>query len=262
MMQQFKQVDQKLESIRHTLDRAIARIEATHAGELLAASWVVDEVYRQYEIEGAFSQDMIVRLALSERDVRSLSARFRQLVEARGVTNVEDLGEVRQANYDAHSAMLASFLDLRIAYLRVCVDMQENPKSVSISTENLKLRIDEGIAFWQQLRERSRTLKDEISGLETRLQDMRWAKRNLPAFFGGEGASAERDLAKLNAAYTATMESEMEIMEGFHALIEAAKRTRKALEAPSAEVMDSPTLVYWKDEIGEHSFVTEKVLLS
>lgn len=89
MMQQFKQVDQKLDLIKHTLDRAIARIEATHAGELLAASWVVDEVYRQYDLEGAFSNDMIVRLALAERDVRVLASRFRQLVEAQGATNVD-----------------------------------------------------------------------------------------------------------------------------------------------------------------------------
>ena len=39
--------------------------------------------------------------------------------------NVEEPAEVRQANYDAHSAMLSSFLDLRISYLRVCVDAGE-----------------------------------------------------------------------------------------------------------------------------------------
>lgn len=262
MMQQFKQVDQKLDTIQRTLDRAIARIEATHAGELLAASMIVDEVYRQYEIEGAFSNDMIVRLALAERDVRSLASRFRQLVEARGGTNVEDLGEVQQANYDAHSAMLASFLDLRIAYLRVCLDMQENPKSVNSSTERLKDRIDDAIDFWQHLLERSRVLKDEIRDLEVRLRDMNWAKRNLPAFFGGEGVSAERELDHLNAAYTSTMESEREIMEGFHSLIDAAKKTRRTLDSSSSGEASSPTLVYWRDEAGEHSFVTELALIA
>ena len=63
MMQEFKLVDQKLDTIKSTLDRAIAQIEATHAGELLAASRIVDDVYRQYDLEGAFSNDMIVRLA-------------------------------------------------------------------------------------------------------------------------------------------------------------------------------------------------------
>lgn len=155
--------------------------------------------------------------------------------------------------------MLASFLELRITYLRVCVDMQENPKSVSASMDQLKAKLDDGIAFWQYLLERSRLLKDQIHELEAKLQDMNWAQRNLPSFIGGEGASAERELVKLTAAYTSTMESEREIMEGFHSLVESAKRTRGALDSPSQDDSTAPTLVYWKDEAGEHSFVTYKV---
>jgi len=258
MMQQFKQVDRKLDTIKSTLDKAIARIEATHAGELLAASRIVDDVYSQYTLEGSFSHDMLVRLALAERDVRALAARFRQLVAARGTTNVDDLAEVQQANYDAHSAMLASFVELRISYLRACVDMQENPKSVDSSLERLKVVIDDGIVFWQQLQDRSRALKSEILDLEGKLKDMNWAARNFP---GGEGATLEKELAKRNAAYTSTMESEREIMSEFHSLIESARNTRKALDEPTGK-KTSPTLVYWKDEAGEHSFVTEQNLIS
>lgn len=260
MMQQFKQVDRKLDTIKSALDEVIARSEATHAGELLAASRTVDDVYRQYSLEGSFSTDMLVRLALAERDVRALAARFRHLVEARSATNIDDLKAVQQANYDAHSAMLASFVELRVSYLRVCVDMQENPKSVTSSMEHLKAVIDDGIVFWQQLQDRSRGLKDEIGQREAKLQDMNWATRNLP---GGEGATLEKELAKLKDAFTATMESERKIMSEFHSLIESARTTRKALETSGpTNGTTSPTLVYWKDETGEHSFVTEQNLIS
>ena len=258
MMQQFKKVDQKLDTIKSTLDKAIARIEATHAGELLAASRIVDDVYSQYSIEGSFSHDMLVRLALAERDVRALAARFRQLVNARGTAILDDPAEVQQANYDAHSAMLASFVELRISYLRVCVDMQENPKSVNSSLKQLNVVIDDGIVFWEQLQDRSRALKSEIDNIEGKLSDMNWAARNFPV---GEGASLEKELAKRKAAYTSTMESEREIMREFHSLIESARNTRKALDEPAGE-KTSPTLVYWKDEAGEHSFVTEQNLIS
>lgn len=189
MMQQFKQVDRKLDTIKNTLDKVIARIEATHAGELLAASRIVDDVYSQYSLEGSFSHDMLVRLALAERDVRALGARFRQLVEARDATNIEDVAEVPQANCDAHSAMLASFMELRISYLRVCVDMQENPKSVVSSMERLKTGIDDGIDFWQSLQTRSRALKGKILELEAKRKDMNWAARKIP---GREGATVEK----------------------------------------------------------------------
>jgi hypothetical protein len=260
MMQQFKQVDRKLDTIKSALDKAIARSEATHAGELLAASRTVDDVYCQYSLEGSFSNDMLMRLALAERDVRALSARFRRLVEGRSATNADDPTEVQQANYDAHSAMLASFVDLRVSYLRVCVDMQENPKSVASSMEHLKSVIDDGIVFWQQLQDRSRELKDKIGQLEAKLQEKNWAARSLPL---GEGATLEKKLTNLKDAYTATMESERAIMSEFHSLIESARTTRKALETSGPTYgTTSPTLVYWKDETGEHSFVTEQNLIT
>ena len=259
MMQQFKIVDRKLDTLTRTLDRAIARIEATHAGELLAASRIVDDVYRQYTLEGAFSNDMIVRLALAERDVRALAARFQQLVEARGVTDASDLNEVQHANYDAHSAMLASFVELRVSYLRVCVDMQENPKSVGSSMDNLKQAIDDGIVFWEYLQNRSQVLKAEIRELEVKLEGMGW-QNNFP---GGEKASVAKELSKMKTAYTLTMESELEITSEFHALIDAARTTQGAIETSSPmSGATSPTLVYWKDEMGEHSFITEKDLIS
>src|SRR5699024_7281217 len=261
MMQQFQQVDRKLDAIKHTLDTVIARAEATHAGELLAASAVVDEVYRQYELEGQFSQDMLIRLSLAERDVRALAVRFRHLVEAHRDMNVEEPAEVQQANYDAHSAMLSSFLDLRISYLRVCVDMQENPKSVTSTVEMLKTKIDDSTVFWTYLLERSQLLKVRIDELEASLDDMNMAER-LTKFIGGRGTSTETSLEQLRSAYTATMESERKIMKGFHSLIESAEKTRKELDAPQAASDSEPTLVYWKDEAGTHSFVTDQLRLT
>ncbi|MHA7987818.1 hypothetical protein ACX9R5_18650 [Rathayibacter sp. CAU 1779] len=259
MMQQFKQVDRKLDAIKGTLDRTVARIEATHAGELLAASRIVDDVYAQYGVEGSFSNDMLVRLALAERDTRALASRFRQLVQSRDMVAAADLEEVQQANYDAHSAMLSSFIELRIAYLRVCVDMQENPKSVTASLGHLKATIDDGIEYWQRLQNRSDALKVRIHEIEEKLAEMKWAERNLP---GGEAATLEKKLAKYRASYTATMESEKEITVHFQSLIESARTTRAELDAPaSGNGGASPTLVYWKDELGEHSFVTQKQLI-
>ena len=77
------------------------------------------------------SNDMLIRLSLAERDVFQLAERFRHLALTSQIpTSLDDPGHVQRANYDAHSAMLSSFLSLRIAHLRLCVDMQENPKSV------------------------------------------------------------------------------------------------------------------------------------
>lgn len=259
MLQKFQEVDRKLDVIKSTLDEAIARSEATHAGELLTASNVVDELYGQYELAGSFSNDMLIRLALAEHGVRSLAERFQLLVGSHATSHLEDLADVQQANYDAYSGALASFLDLRIAYLRVCVDMQENPKSVNSSVGRLKEKIGGVTEFWQQLLNRSEGVRKAIHERESRLNDMSWAERNLP---GRRGAATERELKVLKEAYTTTMESERAIIEGFHELIRSAKQTLRALESPEPGAGKSPTLVYWRDESGEHSFASEIVRAS
>lgn len=262
ILQQFKQVDQKLDSIKNMLDEALARAEATHTGELLAASDVVDEIYVQYEHCGEFSHDMLIRLALAERDVRALAERFYYLVESQASTSLEDITDVQRANYDAHAAMLSSFLVLRIAYLRVCVDSQENPKFVDASVERLRLKLESDIEFWQRLLHRSEEFRDAISAREAQLNDMNWAKRALPEFVGGKGAAAERDIATLKDAYLSTLESEKAIIESFSPLIESAKNVLHSLEQPSVTDEDSPTLIFWRDELGDHAFSTKELQIA
>lgn len=262
MLQQFEQVDRKLDAIKGTIDKAIARSEATHAGELLTASDIVNEVYRQYEETGSFSNDMLIRLALAERDARRLTERFRFLVETHANSDVDDIADVQRANYDAHSAMLGSFLDLRIAYLRVCVDMQENPKSLESSLAQLKEKIRTGADFWQQMVNRSEALRNVISEREKLLNDMNWVERSLPEFAGGRGAAASRKLLALKSAYVSTLESELVIVKGFDPLIQAAKQTLKSLESTKGGLSPSSTLVYWEDETGEHSFSTDSLQVS
>jgi len=259
MLQQFHSMGRKLDAIKGAFDVAIARAEATHAGELAAASFVVDEVYRQYEVAGRFSPDMLIRLAIAEHDVRRLSERFRYLVDGQDIANVDNIADVQRANYDAHSAMLASFLDVRVSYLRVCVDLQENPKSIAESVETLKSRIREGVEFWSAIMQRSEKVNALVKEREQQLSDMKWVDRNMPEFLGGRGAAAGRNVAALREAYVSTLESELSIVKGFDALLESTKKTLTALENPTAALESAPTLVYWRDEAGEHSFATEKL---
>jgi hypothetical protein len=256
ILQQFKQVDRKLNVLKSTLDQAIARSEATYAGELLTASDIVDEVYRQYESAGSFSNDMLIRLAFAEHDARRLAERFRFLVEAHDMDSVNDLADVQRANYDAHSAMLGSFLDLRVAYLRVCVDMQENPKSLEASVENLKSKIRSDVDLWQQLVNRSQAMRDVIAAREKELSEMSPVDKLIP---GGRGQTADRKLTALKGAYVSTLESELVIVKAFDPLIQSAKETLASLEKPKAGLDEAPTLVYWRDEDGEHSFSSEKL---
>jgi hypothetical protein len=123
----------------------------------------------------------------------------------------------------------------------------------------LKDKIATVTEFWQELLNRSDAIRTAIHDREVLLKDMNWAERHLPEFIGGRGAAADRKLKVLKDAYVSTMESELSIIEGFHALIQSAKQTLKALENPKTDINASPTLVYWQDDAGEHSFSTESL---
>lgn len=258
-LRQFEQVDQKLNAIQDRLNEAIARTEATHVGELLNASRIVDDVYRLYDVEGAFSNDMLTRLALAERDVGTLAERSRFLVESRLIENVTKAEEVSRANYDAYAAMLASFLDLKIAHLRVCVDMQEHPRAVIDCVTRLKAKIESGMDFWESLINRSDRLREVIADKEKALADMNAAQRKLPGVRGG--SASEKQIAMLKQAYTATIENEKGILKGFDALRESAQRTLKTLDHPLT-TEKTPTFVYWRDEDGDHSFSSDRFRLA
>ena len=113
--------------------------------------------------------------------------------------------------------------------------------------------------FWQHLVNRSVELRAAIEDREARLKDMNWAERNLPEFAGGRGAAAERILKALRLGYMSTMESELEIMKDFDALIHSARDTLTVLENPKPLANSAPTFVYWRDDMGEHSFYTKEL---
>lgn len=252
-LQQFKQVDQKLDTIKKKLDEAIAREEATITAELLSASDIADEVYRHFEANGAFSNDMLIRLAMAERDVRRVALRARFLVDAHTIEDATDEGKVHRSNYDAQSAMLATFLELRVAYLRLSVDMQENPKSVPESVEQLQTTLEDGAALWDRLLHRSSAIKEELETVKDKRNDMNPLVRKL---------NRERAIDSLEAAYTHTLESEKRISQGFDALIRDAQETLETIKLRTRASSEPPALLYWRDETGDHCIYTNEIPLS
>ncbi len=256
VLHEFQRVEQRLDAVKRTLDTVLARAEATHVGELVTASRVVDEVYRRYELEGSFSDDMLIRLALAERDVRTLAERFRQLVEGRPVSGLTEIGQVDQANYDVHAAMLASFVGLRIANLRVCVDMERHPQSVRLSSEELTTGLHEAVDLWSRLLERSKSFEEARASVEKELEELNPAARRLP-----KGTDLQERRGFLNEAYARTLKAEKDVQKGFDTLIQSAETTLEELRNPKPAEGESPTLVFWEDETGRHSFYTDSDLL-
>ncbi|MCI6585055.1 MAG: hypothetical protein MSC45_08330 [Mobiluncus sp.] len=261
ILKQFSRLDKKIDLVKKKVEEVIARTEATHVGELISAAKIVDEVYRQYEISGEFSRDMLIRAALAEHDVNRLYERYRLLVEGRDDGNFRDENDIQQANFDVHSAMLSSFLRLRLGFLRMCIDMQENPRTVKESVENIKQTLRSDRDFWEMMLSRSEKIRESMTELEKKLGDMHVVEKIMPGF-NGDHAEKEKKLKLLKDAYVSTLQSEKNLAQGFTSLIDSAKKTLQVLDRPELESKNAPKLLYWKDETGAHSITTNELDIS
>lgn len=74
-------INTKLESLERGIERLIFRNQAKTYGQLAAAISTLEELSKQCYLTGTFSNDMVVRLAIAERDIRSALAEQRLLVQ-------------------------------------------------------------------------------------------------------------------------------------------------------------------------------------
>jgi len=243
MLQKLGAMDKKLDAIKGTIDKILVRQEVTKVAELFAAVQMVDEIYAQYGQTGRFSTDMLVRLALAERDAMILSRRY-QMLENAGA-NDADISSFD--NHDAYCTILASFVNLRVKYLRTCVDVQENPQFVQRSSENFSALLRDNVVLWDTLLHRSDKMKEDIAALE--------AKRNNANPL--QKLTIEKELTQRRKILSATRGNERDIMADFLVLIDSAKQISE-----TATTQALPTVVYWCDDKGEHCIATNEQILA
>lgn len=250
-MRQFDLMDRKIDEVRATLDRLLARYEAEMTAQLITASSVIDEVQHQYESAGGFSQDMLVRLALAERDLRIAAQRARVLADSYDIEHIQDADAAKRANHDIQAAIFTTFVELRAAYLRVGVDIQENPGTVATSRSRLAQTLSESLSLWDKLLGRATQLEERIGRQETALKD-----RNLLQKLA---SSEKKELESLQEALRETQKAERAIIDGLGPLKHDIASTLEQLE--SSDQKKQGTLVYWQDDDGEHAFTTSEELL-
>ena len=239
LLQQFSAMDKKLDAIKGSIDKMLARQEVTKVAELFAAVNIVDEIYLQYDQAGRFSTDMLIRLALAERDASILSRRYEML------ENSEDKNSTANdfANYDTFCTMLASFLNLRVKYLRTSVDIQENPHFVQCSSKSFVALLKDDISLWDKLLNKSKKLKSDIEEMEIQKEKAKGLQKiaQIPK---------EKELSRKKDEYANALEKERVILDDFHSLIDTAKQVS---ETTGTQTL--PTLVYWHDDEGERRYV-------
>ena len=246
IMEQFKVVNKKLDIIQKEMNQILLRQEITSIADLSSAIDIVDELYTQHSTIGHFSQDMIIRLALVERDAGKLKARYEIL------DSINENTASEYKNSDAYFTLLSSLLLLRIKYLRLCLDTQENPEFIKYSKDNFQNILDHTISIYGNFRNRSKAISKKLIDLEEN-SDNKKTLGKLPKFM-------VHDTKKENIKeeYISMLEIENKINEDFGSAVQEMKKLQKV------DNINNPAtnLLYWEDITGTHCIATDEDVLS
>ena len=135
--------------------------------------------------------------------------------------------------------------------LHVALALQESPALVTKRTQQLTECIAHTNDQWSELKNLSERVKATISSLEESDQKKSWGERGKELLSG-----STQDFPALKERREKILENEKALIDEHGSKLEAFKELSLSLR----EQQEShATLVYWRDDSGEHSFLTEQL---
>ena len=241
-MRQFQAVNAKLDTLANTPTDLLAR--ATQIAGLIAASKTLGDITEEYGELGHFTPAMIARFAVAEQALAAVARRQELLLlsaERRALDPETDIEDVIR---DVNAAGLAYITEVQVHALHLALALQESPALVTKRTQQLTECIDKTNERWSTLKNLSEGVKAKITEYEEEDQKKSRFSRQT------------HDLSALKERREKILENEKALIDEHGSKLEAFKELSQSLR----EQQEShATLVYWRDEAGEHSFLTEQL---
>ena len=243
-MRQFQAVNAKLDTLANTLTDLLARADITQIAGLIAASKTLGDITEEYGELGHFTPAMIARFAVAEQALAAVARRQELLLlsaERRALDPETDIEDVIR---DVNAAGLAYITEVQVHALHLALALQESPALVTKRTQQLTECIDKTNERWSTLKNLSEGVKAKITEYEEEDQKKSRFSRQTHA------------LSALKERREKILENEKALIDEHGSKLEAFKELSQSLR----EQQEShATLVYWRDEAGEHSFLTEQL---
>lgn len=243
-MRQFQAVNAKLDTLANTLTDLLARADITQIAGLIAASKTLGDITEEYGELGHFTPSMTARFAVAEQSLAAVARRQELLLlsaERRALDPETDIEDVIR---DVNAAGLAYITEVQVHALHLALALQESPALVTKRTQQLTECIDKTNERWSTLKNLSEGVKAKITEYEEEDQKKSRFSRQT------------HDLSALKERREKILENEKALIDEHGSKLEAFKELSQSLR----EQQEShATLVYWRDEAGEHSFLTEQL---
>ncbi len=122
----FKVVNEKLDSIKNDLIRMKTENNAEVIGRLESAKKIINSIEEQYAVNNDFTNDMKQRLNPLEHDIGSIFEKYESLYDKQKLDKESNKDDINTKILYANIYLFASFLDIKISFLRKMFDAQEN----------------------------------------------------------------------------------------------------------------------------------------
>ena len=245
-MRQFQAANAKLDTIANSLTNLLVRADITQIAGLIAASITLGDISEDYSELGPFSPSMTSRFAVAEQSLAAVARRQELLLLSAESRALETDTPIDDVIRDVNAAGLAYITEVQVHALHVALALQECPALVTKRTQQLTECIDKTNERWSTLKNLSEGVKAKITEYEEEDQKKSMFSRQT------------HDLSALKERREKILENEKTLIDEHGSKLEAFKELSQSLR----EQQEShATLVYWRDDSGEHSFLTEQLTI-
>ena len=256
IMKQFEVVNEKLDKIQDTLNTILQRDEATFVGEVISASNRIADIEKQFSVCNQFTDDMIIRLALLEDKINPIFERYNYLYKNQSINSDMSLKDLKLKQTDAFMAIITSILDIRIDLLKMKLNIQNNPGYMESAAHAFVEKIDFYHDLWEGIQKNSAEIDAVANELKEVVSEMNWWQRNMPSWLFGKRKQRKEFENKSETFEKEALKHQIQFNNQVESAIELGDTVKKGL-IPDNKM----SLIYWRDELGEHSYYTDDLLI-
>ena len=177
MSVRFDRVQSSLDKLAGMIREALKREVAEDYGEVLSAIARLQDISAEFDESRRFTDEMMIRLALVERDLGSVHQKYDVLIGG-SLSGTGEATDVELAPVDQHLYALSGVASVYVDRQRVRLALQDNPDDLARSVGALNAKVRRTKEGFRKLLEEN-PLVEYQNELRSALDDMGWWDRNV-----------------------------------------------------------------------------------
>ena len=136
------------------------------------------------------------------------------------------------------------------------LNIQNNPGYMESAAQAFVEKIDFYHDLWEGIQKNSAEIDAVANDLKEAVSEMNWWQRNMPSWLFGKRKQRKEFENKSETFEKEALKHQIQFNNQVESAIELGDTVKKGL-IPNNKM----SLIYWRDELGEHSYYTDDLLI-